>query len=201
MENKKDKFDEPIKEEINEETDVNLEKTETTEKTDSGTSEETQAKAQESQIEPKDEIGCLKAKCDDYLDKYQRCLAEFDNFRKRTSKEKAGMYDEGVKDTLLKLLSVMDNLDRAILSREAKDEEDSFLTGVKMILKQLKEIFASMDVTEIKAVGEKFDPAYHEAVAHEENEEYGENEIVFEMLKGYMYKDKVLRHSMVKVAN
>lgn len=137
----------------------------------------------------------------DHLDKYQRCLAEFDNFRKRTSKEKASMYDDGVRDTVEKLLSVVDNLERAVAAQEGKDTEDAFFKGVQMTLKQFQEILHGIGVEEIKAVGEKFDPNFHAAVAHEDDEAYGENEVVLEMLKGYKYKDKVIRHSMVKVAN
>ena len=143
----------------------------------------------------------LEQKSADYLDKYQRCLAEFDNFRKRTTKEKASMYDDGVRDTVEKLLSVVDNLERAVAVQEGKDPEDAFFKGVQMTLKQFLEILHSMGVEEIKAVGEKFDPNLHAAVAHEDDESYGENEIMLEMLKGYQYKDKVIRHSMVKVAN
>lgn len=138
-------------------------------------------------------------KAEEYLDKYQRTLAEFDNFRKRTSKEKASMYDDGIRDTVSKLLPVVDNFERAIMS--CQNIDDSFYKGIEMILKQIKEIFTSMGVEEIPAVGEKFDPNLHAAVAHEDNEEYGENEIMIEMLKGYKHKDKVIRHSMVKVAN
>ena len=143
----------------------------------------------------------LEQKAADYLDKYQRCLAEFDNFRKRTSKEKASMYDDGVRDTVEKLLAVVDNLERAVAAQEGKDTEDAFFKGVQMTLKQFQEILHGMGVEEIKALGEKFDPNFHAAVAHEDDDAYGENEIILEMLKGYKYKDKVIRHSMVKVAN
>ena len=146
-------------------------------------------------------IAELEQKAAEHLDQYQRCLAEFDNFRKRTAKEKASMYDDGVRDTVEKLLSVVDNLERAVAAQEGKDAEDAFFKGVQVTLKQFQEILHSMGVEEIKAMGEKFDPNLHAAVAHEDDEAYGENEIVLEMLKGYKYKDKVIRHSMVKVAN
>ncbi|MBO8434503.1 MAG: nucleotide exchange factor GrpE [Tyzzerella sp.] len=165
--------------------------------------EETIEKADEEILEEfntsEDELKEAIAKADEYLDKYQRTLAEFDNFRKRTSKEKASMYDDGIRDTVLKLLPVVDNFERAISS--CQNTDDGFYKGIEMILKQFKEIFTSMGVEEIPAVGEKFDPNLHSAVAHEDNEEYGENEIMVEMLKGYKHKDKVIRHSMVKVAN
>lgn len=148
------------------------------------------------------EIEELGAKLAEAQDRFQRTLAEFDNFRKRTMKEKASMYDDGVRDTIEKLLPMFDNLERAISSVEGKiDEEDPLFKGVKLTDKQLKEILAAMGVEEIKALGEKFDPNLHAAVAHVDDENYGENEVIYDMLKGYKYKDKVIRHSMVKVAN
>lgn len=148
------------------------------------------------------EVEELGQKLADMQDKFQRTLAEFDNFRKRTSKEKASMYDDGVRDTIEKLLPIFDNLERAIASVDGKvDENDPLLKGVKMTNKQLKEILAAMGVEEIKALGEKFDPNLHAAVAHVEDENFGENEVVLDMMKGYKYKEKVIRHSMVKVAN
>lgn len=141
-------------------------------------------------------------KAAEYLDKYQRLMAEFYNFRERTVKEKAGMYNDGAKDTIEKLLPVLDNLERAVAAQQGKESEnDSFLKGVEMILKNFKEILKSMGVEEIPAVGEKFDSDVHAAVSHIDDDKYGENEITVEMLKGYKYKDKVLRHSMVQVAN
>ena len=152
--------------------------------------------------ETAEKIAALEQQAADNLDKYQRCLAEFDNFRKRTVKEKASMYDDGVRSTVEKLLMVIDNLERAVMVQEGKvDENDAFFKGVKMTLTQFQDVLRGIGVEEIKAVGEKFDPNLHAAVAHEDDENYGENEVVLEMLKGYMYKDKVIRHSMVKVAN
>ena len=152
--------------------------------------------------ETAEKIAALEQQAADNLDKYQRCLAEFDNFRKRTVKEKASMYDDGVSSTVEKLLMVIDNLERAVMVQEGKvDENDAFFKGVKMTLTQFQDVLKGIGVEEIKAVGEKFDPNLHAAVAHEDDENYGENEVVLEMLKGYMYKDKVIRHSMVKVAN
>lgn len=148
------------------------------------------------------EIEELGTKLAEAQDRFQRTLAEFDNFRKRTMKEKASMYDDGVRDTIEKLLPMFDNLERAISSVEGKvDENDPLLKGVKLTDKQLKEILAAIGVEEIKALGERFDPNLHAAVAHVDDENYGENEVIYDMLKGYKYKDKVIRHSMVKVAN
>ncbi len=163
---------------------------------------EAAAKAEEKEepevmIEP--EVSEDAKKAAEYLDKYQRTLAEFDNFRKRTSREKASMYDDGVRDTVEKLLPTIDNLERAIAS--SKDVEDPLYKGIEMVLKQLKETFKAMGVEEIPDVGEKFDPNVHAAVSHIEDENYGENEVTMVMLKGYKYKDKVIRPSMVQVAN
>lgn len=166
--------------------------------------ENTEQAPEENEEAPVDEttekIAFLEKQAAEYLDKYQRCFAEFDNFRKRTMKEKASMYDDGVRDTVEKLLPVIDNLERAVAVQKA-DTEDSFSKGVVMTLKQFQEILAALGVEPIQAMGEKFDPNLHSAVAHEDDEQYGENEIILEMLKGYKYKDKVIRHSMVKVAN
>ena len=148
------------------------------------------------------EIEELGTKLAEAQDRFQRTLAEFDNFRKRTMKEKASMYDDGVRDTIEKLLPIFDNLERAISSVDGNvSEDDPLLKGVKLTERQLKEILAAMGVEEIKALGEKFDPNVHAAVAHVDDEAYGENEVILDMLKGYKYKDKVIRHSMVKVAN
>ncbi|MFV0314167.1 MAG: nucleotide exchange factor GrpE, partial [Anaerotignum sp.] len=149
-----------------------------------------------------EKIATLEQQVAENFDKYQRCLAEFDNFRKRTAKEKASMYDDGVGNTVEKLLMVVDNLERAVSAQESKaDAEDAFFKGVKMTLTQFQDVLRSLGIEEIISLGEQFDPNLHAAVAHEDDENYGENEIILEMLKGYKYKDKVLRHSMVKVAN
>ena len=126
-------------------------------------------------------------------------MAEYDNFKKRTVKEKEKLYTDSVADTVTLLLPVLDNLERAVLSCE--DKESEFYKGFELVLKQTKEIFEKMGVKEIVSVGEGFDPAYHNAVMHVEDETLGENVIAEEFLKGYMYKDKVIRYAMVKVAN
>ena len=183
--------------------DENLETEETVVEETVETVEEAEVVEEGEIVDEKDEkIAALEQQAADNLDKYQRCLAEFDNFRKRTVKEKASMYDDGVRSTVEKLLMVIDNLERAVMVQEGKvDENDAFFKGVKMTLTQFQDVLKGIGVEEIKAVGEKFDPNLHAAVAHEDDENYGENEVVLEMLKGYMYKDKVIRHSMVKVAN
>ena len=135
-------------------------------------------------------------------DKCQRLAAEYYNYRERTAKEKASMYSDGARDTVEKILPVVDNLERAIAAQSTKcGDDDSFFKGVEMILKQFKEILNAMGVEEIPAKGEKFDPNLHSAVSHVDDENFGENEITIEMMKGYKYKEKVIRHSMVQVAN
>lgn len=186
--------------------DENLEAQEAVEETAETVAETAEAVEAEEILEAVDEtaekIAALEQQAADNLDKYQRTLAEFDNFRKRTVKEKASMYDDGVRSTVEKLLTVIDNLERAVAVQEGKvDENDAFFKGVKMTLTQFQEVLHGIGVEEIKALGEQFDPNLHAAVAHEDDENYGENEVVLEMLKGYKYKDKVIRHSMVKVAN
>lgn len=146
-----------------------------------------------------DEIAKYKQLADDYLDKMQRTIAELDNFRKRTAKEKASMYDDGVRDTVLQILPVIDNFERALQS--PGDKEDSFYKGVSMIFKQFEGILDCLGVSEIAAKDAQFDSAFHCAVIHVEDENYGENTVVEVLQKGYRLKDKVIRHSMVKVAN
>ena len=133
-------------------------------------------------------------------DKYLRILAEFDNFRKRTVKEKSNMYDDGVVDTVTKFLPVIDNLQRA-LDSAASYSGDPLYKGVDMINSQLVKTLGELGVEEINAIGETFDPNRHFAVAHTQDSGYSENTITEELQKGYKYKDKILRHSMVKVAN
>ncbi len=135
-------------------------------------------------------------------DKLMRHAAEFDNYKKRTAKEREDLYAMSVCDTIEKILPVKDNLERAVAAAENTESENNLADGVKMILKQLDEVFSAIGVEPIKSVGESFDPELHNAVMHEENDEFGENTISEELMKGYIYKQqRVVRHSMVKVAN
>ena len=140
----------------------------------------------------------FEKKWQDVNEKYMRTLAEYDNYRKRTIKEKESIYPEAKAVVIEKFLPVIDNFERALLAAENKD---SFYEGVEMVKKQLDEVLASLGVEEIKAVDEEFNPLYHNAVMHIEDEEKGENVIVEEFQKGYKIGDRVIRHSMVKVAN
>ena len=132
-------------------------------------------------------------------DTYLRMLAEYDNFRKRVQKEKESLYADGIAEAVEKLLPVLDNLERAA-SAEATDV-GAVLDGVKKVLSQAEEIFTKLGVSEIPAKGEKFNPELHNAVMHEENEDFDENTVSDVFMKGYKLGDKVIRHSVVKVMN
>ena len=140
----------------------------------------------------------FQKKWQDVNEKYMRTLAEYDNYRKRTIKEKESIYPEAKAVVVEKFLPVMDNFQRALDSAENKD---AFYEGVAMVKKQMDEVLASLGVEEIKAVGEEFNPEFHNAVMHCDDEEAGENIVVEEFQKGYKIGDRVIRHSMVKVAN
>lgn len=136
---------------------------------------------------------------EELTDRVKRQMAEFENFRKRTEKEKASMYIVGARDIVEKMLPVVDNFERGLAT--AADKEDPFVQGMEKIYKQLMTAFDEIGVKPIEAVGCEFNPEFHNAVMHVEDEEVGENIIVEEFQKGYLYKDFVVRHSMVKVAN
>lgn len=137
----------------------------------------------------------------DLTDRLQRSMAEFDNYRKRTEKEKASMYVIGAKDIVEKILPVVDNFERGLDAAGEDKKSDPFLEGMEKIYKQLWTTLEEMGVKPIEALGNEFDPNFHNAVMHVEDEEAGENTVVEEFQKGYTYKDFVIRHSMVKVAN
>ena len=134
-------------------------------------------------------------------DKLKRQLAEFENFRNRTDKEKSQMYAVGAKDVIEKILPVIDNFERGLKSIPEDQKGGPVASGMEMIYKQLITVLTDLGVTPIEAVGQEFDPNLHNAVMHAEDEGLGENIVAEEFQKGYKYKDTVLRHSMVKVAN
>ncbi len=137
----------------------------------------------------------------DLADRLKRSMAEFDNFRKRSEKEKATMFDMGVGSIAEKILPVVDNFERAMAAAPKEGDGKAFAEGIAMIYNQLKKTLEDLGVKPIDCVGQPFDPNFHNAVMHVEDESLGENVVAEELLKGYMYKDSVLRHSMVKVAN
>jgi hypothetical protein len=137
----------------------------------------------------------------DLTDRLKRSMAEFDNFRKRSEKEKATMFDMGARSIAEKILPVVDNFERAMVAAPKEGDGKAFADGITMIYNQLKKTLEDLGVKPIDCVGQPFDPNFHNAVMHVEDESLGENMVAEELLKGYMYKDSVLRHSMVKVAN
>ena len=140
-------------------------------------------------------------KIEELTDMVKRQMAEFDNFRKRTEKEKSAMYQVGAKEIVEKILPVVDNFERGLATVSKEEQVTPVAEGMLKIYKQLMTAFDEMGVKAIEAVGQEFNPDFHNAVMHVEDEEAGENVVVEEFQKGYMYKDSVIRHSMVKVAN
>ncbi len=159
----------------------------------------TEAEEVENKEEELSETDKLKKTNKEIEDKLKRNLAEFDNFRKRTMKEKIESFDRGVMEGIEKILPIVDNFDRALNSSNEKETE--FFKGIEMIRKQFITTLNELGVEEIKALDEEFNTDYHYAVSHEENEEYGENVVIEVLQTGYKYKEKVIRCAMVKVAN
>ena len=140
-------------------------------------------------------------KIEELNDRLMRTLAEFDNFRKRSEKEKSQMFEVGAKDIVEKILPVVDNFERGLASINEEEKQTAFAQGIDKVYKQFMTVLESAGVKPIEAVGKEFDPNFHNAVMHGEDEELGENIIAEEFQKGYMYRDSVVRHSMVKVVN
>ena len=138
---------------------------------------------------------------EELTDKYKRTFAEFDNFRKRSEKEKASMYEIGAKDIIEKILPVVDNFERGFKAVSEEEKNTPFAEGMDKIYKQLLTTLNDCGVNEIEAEGKEFDPNLHNAVMHIEDEAFGDNEVIEVLQKGYMYKESVVRHSMIKVAN
>ena len=178
-----------------------------------GETDETEESGEDSDIEEKPETKKEKffgkknkkdkkdEKIEELTDKLARQMAEFDNFRKRTEKEKSQMYEIGAKDVIEKILQVVDNFERGLFAVPEEDKEDPFIQGMDKVYKQLMTTLEEIGVKPIEAVGNEFNPDFHNAVMHVEDENFGENIIAEEFQKGYMYRDSVVRHSMVKVAN
>jgi len=140
-------------------------------------------------------------KIEELNDRLMRLMAEYDNYRKRTEKEKSSMFEMGAKSIVERVIPVIDNFERGLMTVEEKDKEDPFVTGMEKIYTQFVTTMEEAGVTPIEAVDKEFDPNLHNAVMHVDDEAYGENVVVEELQKGYMYKDSVVRYSMVKVAN
>ena len=175
-----------------EETEAEVEETEDSEET---TEEKKKLFGRKPKKDPRDE------KIEELTDRVTRQMAEFDNFRKRTEKEKSAMYEIGAKSVIEKLLPIVDNFERGFSTVAEEDKEDSFVKGMEMVYKQILTMFETIGVKPIEAVGQEFNPDLHNAVMHVDDETVGENIIVEEFQKGYTYHDAVVRYSMVKVAN
>ena len=165
-------------------------------------------KEETAQSEKKDKKFWKKEKKDknaelveELTDRVKRQMAEFENFRKRSEKEKAGMFEMGAKSVIEQILPVIDNFERGLAAVPEESKADPFVEGMEKIYRQFMDTMDKLNVKPIEAVGTEFNPDFHNAVMHVEDEEAGENVVVEEFQKGYLYKDQVVRHSMVKVAN
>jgi len=178
---------------------------------ENSTSDDSEASEQEVPLDEKSEKSGFFKKKDkkdkrdeqiaDLTDKLKRSMAEFENFRKRTDKEKSQMYEIGASDVIGKILPVIDNFERGLSTITEAQKDDPIASGMELIYKQLMTALTDMGVTQIPALNEQFDPNLHNAVMHVDDETVGENVIVEEFQKGYKYRDSIVRHSMVKVAN
>ena len=151
--------------------------------------------------EKKEKANKLQKKVDELEDRVKRQMAEFDNFRKRTEKEKTQMYDMGARSIVEKILPVIDNFERGLAGVSEEQKEDAFVVGMDKIYRQMLTELETIGVTPIEALGKEFDPEYHNAVMQVESEEFESGVVAQELQKGYMYKDSVVRHSMVAVVS
>ena len=174
---------------------------EVSEEQEAGTEDQTEEKASKKFFGKKDKKDKKDEKIEELTDRLTRQMAEFDNFRKRSEKEKSQMYEIGAKDIIEKILPVVDNFERGLDAVKEEEKEDPFVQGMEKVYKHLLTTLEGIEVKPIEAVGQPFDPNFHNAVMHVEDENFGENIVAEEFQKGYTYRDSVVRHSMVKVAN
>lgn len=187
--------------EIETDEEVNAEETGDSEEMQDGPGDKADKKLFKKKAKADKKQDALKEKVDELEDKVKRQMAEFDNFRKRTEREKAAMFETGAKSVIEKMLPVVDNFERGLATIPEEDKGSGFANGMEMIYKQLMSELEKMDVKPIAAVGEEFNPEFHNAVMQVESEEYESGIVAQEFLKGYMYKDTVVRHSMVAVVS
>ena len=194
---------EEMEEEILENEEINdAAEEETVEETEAAAAEEPEAgKEKGSFFKKKEKKDKKDEKIEELTDRVRRQMAEFDNFRKRTEKEKTQMFETGAKSIVEKILPVVDNFERGLAAVTEEEKGSPFVEGMEKIYKQMMTMLEEAGVKSIEAVGQEFDPNLHNAVMHIEDEELGENIIAEEFQKGYTYRDSVVRHSMVKVAN
>lgn len=193
-ENVKETSDEEVKAETKEE----QPRTEASKKEETSETEEKPEKKKKKGFKKKDK---KDEQIEELNDKYQRLFAEFQNFRNRSDKEKTAMFETGAKSIIEKILPVVDNFERGVAALSEEDLESPVGQGMNLIYKQLLQTLEDIGVEAIDAKGKEFDPELHNAVMHEDNDELGENVVSEELQKGYKYRDTVVRHSMVKVAN
>ena len=160
--------------------------------------EENKIENEEVKLNEKDELAKTKQELEETTDRLKRIMAEFENYKKRSGKERDVLYNSLLADIVSSFLPVIDNLEKAA---EAKTEDENYKQGLELVLKQFKDVLTKFGVEEIKTVGETFDPEVHEAVSSVQDETKGEKEIVQEFRKGYKVNTKVIRHAMVVVAN
>ena len=194
---------EEMEEEILENEEINdAAEEETVEEAEEAAAEEPEAgKEKDSFFKKKEKKDKKDEKIEELTDRVRRQMAEFDNFRKRTEKEKTQMFETGAKSIVEKILPVVDNFERGLAAVTEEEKGSPFVEGMEKIYKQMMTMLEEAGVKPIEAVGQEFDPNLHNAVMHIEDEEFGENIIAEEFQKGYTYRDSVVRHSMVKVAN
>ncbi|MFW5647105.1 MAG: nucleotide exchange factor GrpE [Acetivibrio ethanolgignens] len=197
-----------VEEKIKEETVEASEDSKASEESKAPEDKETSKKAEEKKLfkkkdkkENKKEADKKDEQIEELKDRLMRSMAEFDNYRKRSEKEKAQMFEVGARDVVEKILPVIDNFERGLAAIPEDLKENPFTLGMEQIYKQFLTVLETAGVTPIDAVGKEFDPNFHNAVMHDEDETMGENIVAEELQKGYMYRDTVVRHSMVKVVN
>lgn len=200
-EQEKEILEEEIKEEATEET--TEEETEEAQAEEAAEGEEpktwAEKKAAKKQAKADKKADASKEKIAELEDKVKRQLAEFENFRNRTEKEKQTMFETGAKSVIEKILPVIDNFERGFATVEEADAEDAFVKGMNQVYKQMMDELDKIGVKPIEAIGQEFDPNFHNAVMQVENEEFESGVVVQEFVKGYTYRDSVVRHSMVAV--
>lgn len=184
-----------------EETAEAAEDIEETENQEAESSEESEEPEADAKIDKKAKKDKKDEKIEELNDRLMRNLAEFENFRNRSEKEKSAMFEIGAKSVVEKMLPVVDNLERGFDGLSDEEKETPFAKGIEAVYKQLLTGLEEIGVTPIEAVGKEFDPNFHNAVMHDEDDSDASNQVIEEFQKGYMYKDSVVRHSMVKVLN
>lgn len=185
-------------EEVQNEKEMTEETAETTAETTEGEAPGDSEAAENTEETVKDKT---QEKIDELEDKVKRQLAEFENFRKRTEKEKATMFEAGAKSVIEKILPVIDNFERGLATTKEEDKTNPHVEGMNMIYKQLMTELDKLEVKPIEAVGQEFNPDFHNAIMQVESDEYESGIIAQELLKGYTYRDSVIRHSMVAVVS